>query len=72
MTVKELVEFLKNQPQELRVCYKCCSEYSLLEEKDIELKDLQPPRDGDGWVADLWGREKDELETEKYLVLPGN
>lgn len=67
MTVKELIEFLKTQPQDLLVAYKICSEQCLLEEMDIEIKDLCEARP-DGWVQN----QRPDKPTVKYLVFPGN
>ena len=67
MTVKDLIEFLQKQPQDIRVSYSCCSEQVLMELKEIEVVDLCIARD-DGWVQDY----RTDKETEKYLVFPGN
>jgi hypothetical protein len=67
MTVKELIEFLSTQPQHLPVLYKCCSEYCLLESKDIVVDHHCHPRP-DGWVANC----RPDKETMEYLVFPGN
>lgn len=67
MTVKEFIEYLSTQPQELQVAYKCCSEYDMLETRDIEIKSLCLPRP-DGWIAD----RRPDKDCMEYLVLPGN
>ena len=67
MKVSELIEFLKTQPQDLPVVYKCFSEQCLLEADDIEVRTLGVLRD-DGWVHDA---RPDKPNTE-YLVFPGN
>lgn len=67
MTVSELIEFLKTQPQDIKVGYSKYSEQCLLKLEDIELKELCHPRD-DGWIQD----RRPDMETETYLLLPGN
>lgn len=67
ITVADLIEFLKNQPQDIAVAYELCSEQCLLELNDIEVKKLCLPRP-DGWVQN----HRDDRETKDYLVFPGN
>ena len=67
MNVAELIEFLKQQSQDLPVCYRCCSEYSLLEADQILIEKLCKPRD-DGWIHDA----RPDKDLQEYLVLPGN
>lgn len=67
MTVKELIEFLKTQPQELPVVYYCHSEQVLMEKSDIRIENLGKAR-MDGWVHDA----RPDEPTVKYLVFPGN
>jgi hypothetical protein len=67
MTVSELIEFLKTQPQDLQVAYCIFSEMALMRLKDIEVVDLCEPRN-DGWVA----RKRPDKPTQKYLLFPGN
>lgn len=67
MNVAELIEFLKKQPQDLPVAYKCCSEQCLLEENEIEVEWLCWPRP-DGWIQN-WRHDKPKM---KCLVFPGN
>lgn len=67
MTVKELIEFLKTQPQDLKVVYECYSEQVLMDPTDIEVKTLCKPR-MDGWVQNY----RKDMPTEEYLVFPGN
>lgn len=66
MTVKELIEFLLQQPQDLLVAYKLHSEQCLLEEIYIEIEELCTPRD-DGWIHDM----RPDKPTQSYLVFPG-
>ena len=67
MIVSELVEFLKKQPQDIKVAYRTCSEQCVLEAITITIVDLCKPRP-DGWVQD----RRPDMETETYLLLPGN
>jgi len=67
MTVAEFIDYLKTQPQGIRVAYRRYSEQCLLETEDIEIEDLCHPRP-DGWIQD----KRPDMETEQYLVLPGN
>lgn len=70
MTVKQLIEFLQTQDQNLVIGYEIYSEHQLMELEQIEVKELQPARP-DGWIHDVWGAEP-KLPTEKYLIFPGN
>ncbi|MHC4216414.1 MAG: hypothetical protein ACYSWP_23940 [Planctomycetota bacterium] len=67
MTVAELIEFLKEQPNDVQVAYRICSEQELLRTKDIKLKELCKPR-ADGWIQD----KRPDMETQLYLLFPGN
>ena len=67
MTVSELIEFLKTQPQDVQVAYEIHSEQCLLETKAITLKELCEARP-DGWVQD----KRPDKPTCMYLVFPGN
>jgi hypothetical protein len=67
MLVKELIEFLQKQPQDIKVAYRLCSEQCLLQSEEIEIVDLCHPRD-DGWVQN----KRRDKPTETYLLLPGN
>lgn len=67
MTVSDLIEFLKRQPQHIKVAYRCFSEQTLLEEGDIEVTELCRPRP-DGWIQN----KRPDMVTEQYLLLPGN
>ena len=67
MTVSQLIDFLKTQPQDLPVCYRCMSEQVMLEAQKIDIEDLCLPRP-DGWVHD----KRPDKPTQTYLVLPGN
>lgn len=67
MTVKELIDFLYTQPQEIQVAYELYSEQCLLEIKDIKIKDLCNRRE-DGWLQN----KRPDMPTQQYLVFPGN
>lgn len=70
MTVKELRDHLASFPDDLPVCYRCYSEYTLLKTDGLEVKQLQPARK-DGWVHDAWAGEP-KRTLVSYLVFPGN
>ena len=67
MTVAELIAFLQTQPQDLPVAYRCFSEQVLLEPDDIRIKEGCKPRD-DGWIQN----KRSDMETQTYLMFPGN
>ncbi len=67
LTVSELIEFLKKQPQNLPVAYQRFSEQCLLEKHQIKIVELSHPRP-DGWVED----PRPDKPSKKYLLLPGN
>ena len=67
MTVKDLIEFLQKQPQELQVAYKRFSEQCLLEVKDIVIEELCEARP-DGWIQD----SRPDMPKQNYLIFPGN
>ena len=67
MTVAELIEFLRKQPQDLLVASEMYSERRLLDPDDITIEDLCEPRP-DGWVQN----RRPDMPTRRYLVFPGN
>ncbi len=67
MNVRELIEFLQRQPQDLLVAYQLYSEQALLEDKDMHVRELGEVRP-DGWVPN----RRDDMPTRTYLVFPGN
>ena len=67
MTVAELIEFLKKQPQDLRVAFKIYSEQCLLDEESITIESHCPAR-SDGWIQNM----RPDIEHESYLMFPGN
>lgn len=72
MTVRELIEHLKQFDGELPVAYELYSEYKLLEAIEIEIIKLHPHRP-DGWAHNFWSqRDKENNERVPYLVFPGN
>lgn len=62
MTVAELIELLKAQPQDLQVIVECCSDYDLLE--DIGIITCCEPRP-DGYVQ----RQRKDKPSQDYLRL---
>ena len=68
MTVRQLIAYLQTQDQDLPVAYSCYSESRLLEDGEIEVKNLSYPRK-DGHVAEC---RPEEWWDRKYLLLPGN
>ena len=67
MTVLELVTYLNQYPDEMKVGYKCFSEQCILEAKDIVLEEHCKDRE-DGWIQNY----RPDKESEVYLILPGN
>ena len=67
MTVSELIEYLKTQPQDLTVLYAAYSEYNLLGCDQIEIVTACFPRP-DGWVAN----SRPDRPEKEYLLFPGN
>ena len=67
MTVKDLITFLKKQPQDLPIVYCCYSEQQLLKEDEICIAELCEPRP-DGWVQNY----RPDMPTKEYLRFPGN
>lgn len=67
MTVRELIEFLQMQPQDLQVCYGLYSEQCLLEANDIRISEDCVAR-ADGWIQN----KRPDMPTQTYLRFPGN
>lgn len=67
MTVANLIEYLKKQPQDLLVAYCIFSEQCLLKESDIAVIQLCEPRD-DGWIQN----KRPDMPLRDYLLFPGN
>lgn len=67
MTVAELIKVLESYPQEIRVAFRCYSESCLLEADDLEMQIEGVPRP-DGWIQN----KRPDMETEAYLMFPGN
>ena len=67
MKVSDLIEFLKTQPQDIEVAYERYSEQVLLKVNKIEVMELCKHRE-DGWIQDY----RPDMETQLYLIFPGN
>jgi hypothetical protein len=67
ITVRELIEYLKTQPQDIPVAYYCFSERLLLRLDDISLGVGCIPRP-DGWVQN----SRPDMPSQPYLCFPGN
>jgi len=67
MTVSELIEFLKTQPQDLDVAYCKYSDACLLEASDIYPVEMGITRP-DGWVHN----KRPDQPSKLYLLFPGN
>ena len=67
MNVEQLVAFLKTQPQDLQVIFECYSEFRLLEEGEILVREASIARQ-DGWVHS----KRPDKPSQVYLVFPGN
>lgn len=67
MKVKELIEFLKTQDQNLLVIYRLHSEQMVMEVGDIDIFEACVERP-DGWVHD----KRPDKPYKKYLRFPGN
>ena len=67
MTVKDLREKLDEYPDDMVIGYYLYSEQCVLEEKDIETKELCETRP-DGWIQNY----RPDKKTQTYLLFPGN
>lgn len=67
MTVAELIEHLKKQPQDLQVAYCLFSEQMLMELDNITVIAACAPRP-DGWIQNA----RPDQPTQMYLLFPGN
>ncbi len=67
MTVAELIALLQTKPQDLQVAYQLYSEHCLLEADDLRITEACMPRE-DGWVQ----YKRPDMETQNYLMFPGN
>jgi hypothetical protein len=67
MTVAQLIELLRTQPQDLLVVCQMYSEYCLIDAEQIQVKELCKTRQ-DGWVAN----KRLDKPTQLYLAFPGN
>ena len=67
MTVKELIELLKQYPGDALVAYEKYSEQCLMEKDKVLLKEAGKPRP-DGWVPD----KRPNTGSQIYVMFPGN
>lgn len=67
MTVGDLIEFLKTQPQDLQVAYQRYSEQVLMESDEICVMECCVAR-ADGWIQS----KRPDQASQKYLMFPGN
>lgn len=67
MTVKELIEFLKQYPGDALVAYSKYSEQRLMEKDEVSLIEAGKPRP-DGWVPD----RRPNTGAQTYVMFPGN
>lgn len=67
MKVKDLVEFLLTQPQDIKVAFSLYSEQCLLDVESITIIEACEPRI-DGWVQ----YKRSDKPSEMYLLFPGN
>ena len=67
MNVKELIEFLQGQPQDMPVAYRCYSEACLMDLDELFLSECCEARP-DGWVQNA----RPDKEGVTYLIFPGN
>ena len=67
MIVKELIEFLQDCPQDMLIAYKFCSDWALMEMRDIDTVEACEPR-ADGYIQD----KRPDRPIVKYLLFPGN
>ncbi len=68
VTVKELIEFLQTQQQDLPVAFECYSEQVLLDLNNIKVVSHCEPRAEDGWIQDY----RPDKPAREYLMFPGN
>jgi len=67
MTVAELIELLKQAPQDAPVAYCKYSEQMLMEKDDIKIVEACEPR-GDGWIQNA----RPDMAAKTYILFPGN
>jgi hypothetical protein len=66
MTVAELIEYLKTQPQNMQVALECYSEFCLLDEEGIQQYTACEPRP-DGWIH----IQRQDKPARTYVLLHG-
>ena len=67
MTVAELTEHLKTQPQNMLIAYDMFGEHYLMDISEIRVLEACEPRP-DGLILD----RRPDKPTRKYLCFPGN
>ena len=67
MTVSDLIEFLKQQPQDIQVAIQMYSDYKLLDFKEIETVEMCNAR-SDGWIESA----RPDKQLQSYMLFPGN
>lgn len=71
ITLKTLIAHLQTLPQEAFVAFCLHSEQRLMQLDDISVQQAQAPRP-DGWVHGEWGSDSKHLQTQQYILFPGN
>ena len=71
MTVQELIEILKDFPQDMQILNKRCSDYELIDIKDFS---VVMGVENDGWVMKSHPTmsEENKRHEKSYLLLDGN
>lgn len=75
ITVKELIEHLKQYPEDMPVVYQCCSDWMLLQLEDIEVvKGVKK----DSWIMRAYDEHISTMSKEnqkgisEFLGFPGD
>ena len=73
MTVSELIEFLKTQPQDIQVAYKEAeTDFSNDRAWVLDEQDIKVVRFSQTWCPGGLQIFRDDTPTQQYLVFPGN
>ena len=73
MTVAELIEFLKTQPQDIQVAYREFNEYQAYETACVLSRgDIQVARFSVTWGPEYLIAQRGNEAAQQYLVFPGN
>jgi hypothetical protein len=67
MTVKDLIDGLKQFPADLQVVYPKYSEHCILDAADLIVDEFCIPRP-DGWVQN----KRNDMPSQQYLILAGD